>query len=163
MWGSQPSIDSARNQVFFGTGNLYGPLPAAYADCKTAACMPTDVWFDSILAVDLTTGKVNWVKQMAPLDSWSFACIQPYAAIQGATSCPAGPGPDADFAMAPTFVPAALGPNVMNKDSVIIGKKDGYIYSLDAQDGTVNWGTLVAAPKEQGYVSFTVISRMHAN
>jgi polyvinyl alcohol dehydrogenase (cytochrome) len=155
LWGSQPAIDSARNQVFVATGNLYGEVPAAYKACTTAACLPTDVLTESIIAIDLTTGKLNWAKQMNGPDGWSFACIKPYSTTEGDNLCPSGPGPDADFAMAPTFVPAALGGTVFETDSVLVGEKSGYVYSFSAADGTLQWTSDPSPPQNLGGVSMT--------
>jgi hypothetical protein len=57
IWGSQPSIDMARSQVFIGTGNVY-TLPPAYEECQNqtanisviasgdvpSTCQPSDVY-----------------------------------------------------------------------------------------------------------------------
>jgi outer membrane protein assembly factor BamB len=154
IWGGQPSIDSARNQIFFASGNLYGEIPAAYKQCTTTACMPADVYQDSIFAVDLTTGKANWQRQMSPLDGWSFACIAPYSKTEANTLCPSGPGPDADIAMAPTFIPAALGNGVYQEDTIIVGQKSGLVYCMKASDGTLVWTSDPAPPENKGGFAF---------
>jgi glucose dehydrogenase len=155
VWGSQPPVDSVRNQVFFNSGNLY-TYPDSYRTCTTTACMPTDVYHDSMFAVDMETGKINWVRTMNPLDAWTFACVPPYDTTEGATRCPWGPGPDADFGMAGTFVPASLGPNTIGVDSVLAGQKSGYIHSVSAADGTYQWGTLTGPGDGKGGLAWGI-------
>jgi outer membrane protein assembly factor BamB len=155
LWGSQPSIDSIRNQVFFATGNLYS-MPDSYRTCTTTACMPTDVKQESIFAVDLDTGNVNWVRTISALDVWTFSCQDPYATLENNALCPYGPGLDADFAMSPTFVPASLGDNVFATDSILIGQKSGTLMSLSASDGTYQWGTLTGPANDQGGLAWGI-------
>lgn len=146
VWGSQPAIDPARKHVFFATGNLY-TAPEAFLNCtdekfspttaQNISCLPPRVWQNAVLAVELLTGKVAWVRRFGPLDVWVLAC-----GLTGVSadpiSCPGHPGPDYDFGMAPTFVP---GKGNNGKDVVTIGQKSGYLYSLAADTGEVQWAT----------------------
>lgn len=102
VWGGQPSIDPYRNQVFIGTGNVY-QAPTEYWECegnrttKTGAdpCLPKEIWQESLLAIDVSTGHVNWVKQISALDDWTLACGLPGLLPANLTTCPQGqPGPD---------------------------------------------------------------------
>jgi hypothetical protein len=144
VWGSQPSIDPVRKQIFIGTGNIY-TYPIEFLHCKndTASCLPDGVWQDSIVALDLNTGKVNWRRTITPLDGWVQACGYPGAPTSQSPLCPESPGPDADFGMAPTFVPAALGDGTTGNDSVVVGQKSGNVFNLNAVTGDVQW--IVAA------------------
>lgn len=98
VWGSQPSIDPLRNQVFVGTGNTY-IYPSAYIHCinETASCLPPDVWQESVIALDIATGKVNWRKTISPLDAWVMVCGYAGENITHSPLCPESNGPDADF------------------------------------------------------------------
>ncbi|KAL8298354.1 hypothetical protein RB597_006803 [Gaeumannomyces tritici] len=150
VWGSQPSIDPIRKQVFFGSGNLYN-IPPDFVDCvrQTAnisiieqglvgrdPCLPIETYQDSIMAVDLETGGVNWAKQLGQLDAWNAGCFEGFAAAPG--TCPETPGPDADFGMAPTFVPGSP-ETPAGQDIIVAGQKSGKLYALYAQTGTVAW------------------------
>jgi len=63
VWGSSPAIDTARNQLYVATGNNYS-VPAEVTACigeattpaERAACVDPGNLFDSIVALDLTTG-----------------------------------------------------------------------------------------------------------
>ncbi|KAF2670487.1 Quino protein alcohol dehydrogenase-like protein [Microthyrium microscopicum] len=158
VWGAQPSIDPVRNQVFVGTGNTY-IYPAEYEKCvnSTADCMPDDVSQESILAFDIPTGKLNWKFRQSPLDNWVISCGTASAPVSNnQTLCPGRPGPDADFAMAPTFVPAALGDGTTGVDSVVVGQKSGDLFNLNAITGAVTWQTNTAQAQNVGGMSFGI-------
>ncbi|KAL9029702.1 MAG: hypothetical protein Q9196_002093 [Gyalolechia fulgens] len=143
IWGSQPSIDPVRKQVFVATGNVYS-VPASYTACQnqtanrtsTDACAPPNLHQESVLAFDTATGHINWAHQLSPLDAWNAACIPLANANPGA--CPPSPGPDVDFGMAPSFVPrSAQTPS--NQDTIIVGQKTGNLYALSADTGEIFW------------------------
>ncbi|KAL8793209.1 MAG: hypothetical protein Q9195_004145 [Heterodermia aff. obscurata] len=159
VWGSQPSIDRRRNQVFVATGNVYA-VPASYVACTNATanntvtnfsnatdpCAPKDVYSETVLAFDTTTGMINWSHRLSPIDAWNAACIQglPGGGVNPG-NCPPNHGPDADFGMAPTFVPASKH-TPSEEDTLVIGKKNGNLYGLAASDGALFWTT--ATPPE---------------
>jgi hypothetical protein len=157
VWGSQPSIDPVRNQVFIGTGNLL-TYPDAYKKCanESASCLPDGVWQDSIVALDIATGKVNWRQTITPIDGWNMACGYPGAPTSDSSLCPAGVGPDADFGMAPTFVPAALGDGTTGEDSVVVGQKSGNIFNVNAITGKIQWSINVGADATGSWLSWGV-------
>jgi outer membrane protein assembly factor BamB len=145
VWGSQPAIDPVRGQVFIGTGNTY-VYPSAYIHCinETAACLPDNVWQESVIAIDMSSGNVNWRKTLSPLDGWVMVCGYAGAPTSDSPLCPDRPGPDADFGMAPTFVPAALGDGTSGNDTVVIGQKSGNMYSFNAVTGDVQWSIITS-------------------
>lgn len=161
VWGSQPSIDAARDHVLFGTGNVY-TAPQTYLACRnrtsstsspssssntTDLCLPPNAWQESILALDVRTGTPAWVRQISPLDAWTLACgVQGYLA-QNTTLCPETPGPDADFGMAPTYVP--------DKDLVVVGQKSGILHALGGADGAVKW-SVATGPGAGGGLSWGI-------
>ena len=144
VWGRQPSIDPNRNQVFIATGNVYS-VPESVQKCENQTqnathlqhdpCTPSNVYGETILAFDLTTGHINWATTLSPFDAWNVACN---AGALNPGSCPPNPGPDADFGMAPSFVPgSSLTPH--GKDTVVVGQKNGNLYAVDAQTGALFW------------------------
>ncbi|KAF8867399.1 Quino protein alcohol dehydrogenase-like protein [Acephala macrosclerotiorum] len=156
VWGSQPAIDPIRNQVFIATGNSYS-LPVEFEACQNQTanitvikegltsdpCLPPTVLQETVLALDLDTGRVNWLRQLSPLDAWNSACVQGIFGppIPGSeAACPSTPGPDADFGMAPTFV---LGSEhtPFELDVIVVGQKNGNLYALNAATGFVLWST----------------------
>lgn len=154
IWGSQPSIDAGRRQVFVGTGNSYS-VSNATVECQRSVvppeipytlnndtCLPSDVWQDSVLAIDIDDGTVNWVRQRPGLDIFTAACGYPNFGEQNTTLCPGIPGPDSDFGMAPTFVPGSnSGSSCSAADKLVIGRKNGDLYGISAKDGNVLWAT----------------------
>lgn len=69
VWGSQPSIDEARSQVFIATGNVYS-VPPEYESCLTDAdvnltnanstCLPNNILQEAVIALDVETGAIKW-------------------------------------------------------------------------------------------------------
>ncbi|KAL8820388.1 MAG: hypothetical protein Q9223_001378 [Gallowayella weberi] len=151
IWGSQPSIDPKRNQVFIATGNVYS-VPESYDICAnrtanatstdprnaTDPCAPKEVYQEAILAFDTATGNINWSHQLSPIDAWNAACYPGAGPGLNPSACPDNPGPDADFGMAPTFVPGSKA-TPSQKDTLIIGQKNGNLYALSASDGRLCW------------------------
>ncbi|KAK4163953.1 Quino protein alcohol dehydrogenase-like protein [Cladorrhinum sp. PSN259] len=169
IWGSQPSIDPIRRQVFIATGNTY-QLPDEFEACQNQTanitvikqgltsdpCLPRNVFQESVLALDLESGRINWVKQLSPLDAWNVACVggllgtpPPGAELQ----CPDNPGPDADFGMAPAFV---LGSEHTpdGLDIVVVGQKNGNLYALSAQAGMTLWAVSTGPDGLEGGLSW---------
>jgi outer membrane protein assembly factor BamB len=157
VWGSQPSIDPTRDQVFIGTGNTY-TYPIEFEKCvnQSASCMPDDVWQESIVAVDIPSGKVNWRQSISPLEGWVMVCGYAGAPTSKSPLCPDRPGPDSDFAMAPTFVPAALGDGTTGDDSVVVGQKNGNVYSFDAVTGDNHWTVNTGPNSKAGSLSWGI-------
>jgi outer membrane protein assembly factor BamB len=146
VWGGQPSIDPNGHQVFIATGNAYS-IPESAQKCQNQTnsdpglkhdpCTPFNVYAEAVLAFDLTSGHINWVAALGPLDSWNVAClIAPGLLNPG--NCPPTPGPDADFGMAPSFVPGSRS-TPQGKDTVVVGQKNGNLYAFNAEGGALFW------------------------
>ena len=103
VWGSQPSIDPVRNQVFIGTGNVYS-TPNSYEVCRnktantttsqapntTDPCGPAGLYQESIIAFDTMTGQIRWFHELNPIDAWTVACTGPLKSDP--RECPPTPG-----------------------------------------------------------------------
>ncbi|KAF2659366.1 Quino protein alcohol dehydrogenase-like protein [Lophiostoma macrostomum CBS 122681] len=163
FWGSQPAIDEGRRQVFVATGNSYSSSNAT-VQCQRSvvppeipyalnndSCLPSDVWQDSVLAIDLDSGDVNWVHQWPGLDIWTATCGLPPFLAQNTTLCPAIPGPNSDFGMAPVYVPGNYG-----ADKLVIGRKDGNLYSISAESGNILWTTTTSPKGVDGGLSWGI-------
>ena len=133
VWGSTPVVDTSRGLVYITTGNNY-TVPADVA-AGTTPLDPTD-YVDSILALDLNSGKVVWAAPHLGLssDTWTVPCLysQP-----GTANCPDPAGPDYDFGQGVMEVSRTV--NGMNQDLVIAGQKSGKLWALDAGTGQVAW------------------------
>ena len=159
VWGPQPAIDPTRNQVFIATGNVYS-TPPEYDAClnktnnssislqgnMTDPCVPQNVYQESVIAFDAATGRINWVHELTPLDAWNLACIVTQI---NPLNCPPSPGLDADFGMAPSFVPASES-TPFGKDTLVVGQKNGILYAISAQTGDLFWATVTSPDGEVG-------------
>lgn len=107
IWNS-PTIDTARNAVYFGTG-----------DATTA---PSPKTTDAIVAIDLKTGKFLWTFQADENDVFMGAC----GGAQRSLACPTPMGPDLDIGNAPVLMKLPNGKQVL-----VAGTKRGHFFALD--------------------------------
>jgi polyvinyl alcohol dehydrogenase (cytochrome) len=114
VWNA-PTIDPQRGVLYIGTGNSYtGPA------VKTS---------DSVIAMDLKTGKMVWWNQVTPEDAFLVGCRP------GVENCPKDVGPDFDFGNAPILRNLPGGKRV-----IVIGQKSGVMWGLDPDhEGKVLW------------------------
>jgi len=147
VWGSTPAIDHARNAVYIGTGNNYS-MPISVQNCvaaatdpaATQACISPNDHFDSVMALDLTTGAVKWASVAIPSDSFNASCIFPG---NPNNNCPLPGGPDYDFGQGPmlfTVHPKGSGKPV---DLLGAGQKSGQFWAFNPDTGAVVWVTQV--------------------
>ncbi|MFN2153301.1 MAG: PQQ-binding-like beta-propeller repeat protein [Anaerolineales bacterium] len=146
VWGSSPAIDTKRNQLYIATGNNYS-VPQAVLDCVSAAgddpiakaaCLPADNHFDSILALDLKTGRINWATRALPFDAWNVDCIPFYG---DGDNCPEPAGPDYDFGQAPALFTVKSDGKGKARDLVGVGQKSGMYWAINPDTGAVVWET----------------------
>jgi polyvinyl alcohol dehydrogenase (cytochrome) len=150
IWDSTPVIDAKRNSIYVGTGNNYS-VPGAVKDCNAATpankdCTDSKDYFDSVVALDLTTGKVKWATRALAYDAWNVACIFVPA---GVGNCPNPEGPDFDF--------GGSGPNLISVggvDILGIGEKSGVYWALNPDNGKVIWNTLVGPGSSLGGIEW---------
>jgi len=156
LWGpsgvavwSAPTIDVKRRALYIATGDSYSDPAASIAD--------------AILALDLDSGKILWVRQMTGGDAFNLAC-------PGAdkTNCPEANGPDFDFGSSPILVELPGGRRML-----IAGQKSAVVHALDPdRNGEPLWKTRVgrggslggiqwgpAADGEHAYVALSDIVR----
>ena len=154
VWGSSPAVDAERNQVYVATGNNYS-APQSYLDCLTSAkndrqrqgCSPGNNYFDSVVALKLDTGEVNWATRTIPTDTWNVACDPfivagfPIPTDGIGVNCEFGgeKGPDFDFGQGPILINAAGPGRAM--DIVGVGQKSGVYWALRPANGDVLWST----------------------
>lgn len=145
IWGSSPAIDTKRNVVFVATGNLYS-VPLRIRQCQEKEnnqtvpshpdeCIEPDNHLNSILAVDLDSGKIRWYRQLGGYDLWFFACSN-----LSTPDCPPGPNPDADFGEAPLMLTIKV--NGTKHDIVVAVQKSGIVWALDRDNGNIIWSTV---------------------
>jgi polyvinyl alcohol dehydrogenase (cytochrome) len=161
IWATTPVVDPKRNSVYVGTGNNYS-VPVAAKVCNKnkladKTCTDSTDYFDSVVALDLKTGKVKWVNRAITYDAWNVACLY---VSPGAGNCPLPEGPDYDF--------GGSGPNLFSvatdsklhadkdgrRDILGIGSKSGIYWALNPDDGSVIWNTQVGPGSELGGIEW---------
>lgn len=118
VW-SAPVIDSVNRQLIFGTGPV-----SALPDLGVS---------DSVVAIDLDSGKRRWVYQATPGDLWNGACRTPYPAGLH-PNCPGAGGVDYDFGAG-----MIIARKIAGRDLLIAGQKSGTVHALDLASGETVW------------------------
>jgi polyvinyl alcohol dehydrogenase (cytochrome) len=121
LWGpsgsgiwSAPTIDEGRRRLYVATGNAYSA--------------PAHTSSDAVVALDLDTGAIRWIRQVTPGDVYLSNCRA------GNPNCPEVNGPDFDFGSPPILARAD------GQDVLVVGQKSGIAFALDpAHDGEVMW------------------------
>lgn len=147
VWGSTAAVDLQRNTVYVGAGNNY-MVPQSVLDClnsggSPAKCIDPNDHFDSILALDMTTGAIKWTARGLSYDAWNVGCglnIPGVITVAPNNNCPNPAGPDWDFAQGPML----FGGNGNAGRLVGAGQKSGMFWAFDADTGAVRWSTQVA-------------------
>ncbi|KAM5567146.1 hypothetical protein ABKV19_015318 [Rosa sericea] len=154
VWGSSPAIDVLRRHVYVATGNLY-TAPPEVLQCQEKQnnqtgtptqpdqCTGPDIHFNSIIALDLVTGRIVWSRQLGGYDIFYFACL-----IPNNPDCPPGPNDDADFGEAPMLL--TIHPNGTRRDVVVAVQKSGFAWALDRDNGNIVWFKLAGPGSNEG-------------
>jgi polyvinyl alcohol dehydrogenase (cytochrome) len=122
VWSS-PTIDPKRHVLYATTGDAYTE-PAA----KTT---------DSIMAMDLDSGKIQWIARGTENDAWLAGC----SAKNPTGNCPANLGPDQDFSASPILKTLPNGRRIL-----VAGQKSGNVWAYDPdKNGAVVWKTALTS------------------
>ena len=114
IWTS-PTLDVPKNTIYVATGNAY-----------TSPAAPNS---DAVVALDMTTGKIQWSSQVTPNDVFVIGCKP------GVENCPDDVGPDFDFGNAPILRVLPGGRRVL-----ALGQKSGVVYGLAPDEkGKIIW------------------------
>jgi polyvinyl alcohol dehydrogenase (cytochrome) len=125
IW-SAPTIDPKRHLVYVTT-----------AEAFTHPAAPTT---DSVIAMDLETGKIRWSFQGTSNDVFVVGCPN-----RANLSCPDELGPDFDFGSS-----AILRTLPNGKDIVVAPQKSGVTHGVDPDTGKVLWQTRVGKGSTAG-------------
>jgi polyvinyl alcohol dehydrogenase (cytochrome) len=128
-WGGI-AVDEKRGNLIVATGNNYS-APA------------TDL-SDSLVALDLKTGRVRWHFQATAGDAWNIDCVTPEP-----DNCPAKAGPDYDIGAIPVLAKGKDG-----RDYVLAGQKSGTAWAVDAATGKLAWRRQIGRGGTAGGVHF---------
>lgn len=125
VW-STPAIDARTDTIYFGTGNNYSG---------------TEGRSDSVVVLDLRTGKERWVRQMTHPDTWTVRCLIP---LPPGGSCP---GLDDDlYDELDHDVGSPLLFTSRGRTLVGVTQKSGIYHVLDARTGEIVWQTQLSNP-----------------
>ena len=105
VWNS-PTFDTAKNLIYYGTGEAYSS-PAAETS-------------DSVIAINKLNGDIEWVYQAESGDAWNMGCF-----VEADANCPEQDGPDWDFGASVVLA------NIDGKSVLFAGRKSGHVYGLD--------------------------------
>jgi polyvinyl alcohol dehydrogenase (cytochrome) len=118
VWAT-PTVDPKRRRLYVPTANAYSG-PATSAE-------------NSVLALDLTDGKIVWSHHEVPEDIWRSGCVNK----DGTPGCPDKVGPDYDFSSS-----AMLRPLPNGRDILVVANKGGVAIALDPDGaGRLVWRT----------------------
>jgi polyvinyl alcohol dehydrogenase (cytochrome) len=142
VW-TTPIVDTRRNALYFGTGNSFSE-PATTAD--------------SIMALNMDTGKILWWQQALANDVWHGGCVQSIPGRTGppranqaapgrgnqpaypADNCVEKTGPDWDYSASPSLATMPDGRTV-----IIASPKQAVVRALDPdKNGATIWEQDVA-------------------
>ncbi|WP_419993016.1 PQQ-binding-like beta-propeller repeat protein [Streptomyces boninensis] len=125
VWGT-PAIDGGTRTLYVGTGQNYTGSAGEY---------------DSVLALDIDTGKPRWTRRMTDVDTWRSECSATTAADRA--YCPnakSGTALDFDLGAAPNLFSAG------GRKLMAIGQKSGVFHVLDAKSGKIVWQRQLSEP-----------------
>jgi len=132
VWDS-PTIDPKRHALYVGTGDGYTE-PAA----RTS---------DSIMALDLKSGRILWSVQDTEGDAWIHGCE-----ASASENCPKHLGPDYDIGSSPILRTLPNGRQI-----IVVGQKSGNVLAHDPDHrGALLWKTSLAEtpPTAEGLIVF---------
>lgn len=133
VWNT-PTIDAKRGHLVVGTGNNHS--------------RPATARSDSVLALEVATGRVVWTYQAQAGDAWNAAC-----SFGNRSSCPDPEGPDTDFGGTTMLATTGTG------ELVFAGQKAGILHALDPATGKRVWQRRIVEGGPQGGVRYGLSSR----
>ena len=115
VW-TAPTLDVDHDVMYVTTGDNYSDPPTAFSD--------------AVVAMQMSTGRILWSKQLTAGDSWNSSCY-----LAGKINCPDSDGPDFDFASSAALVPLRNG-----RRALVVGQKSGVAYGIDPdRRGEILW------------------------
>lgn len=111
VWNA-PTVDPIRRAIYFGTGD--------------AETIPASSHSDSVMALDLSRGRLLWVHQVTAHDAWLGGCTGKHPPL----ACPSPLGPDLDIGNSPILATLPDGHRVL-----VNGTKRAEVFALDPDHG----------------------------
>ena len=123
VW-SAPTLDLQRGMLYATTGDNYS--------------QPSTKLSDSVVAIQIKTGRIAWSRQLVENDIFSGECL-------ATSSC----GPDYDFGSSAILVDAG------GRSLLVAGQKSGIVYALDPdRKGEIVWQLRVGKGSTNGGVQW---------
>jgi polyvinyl alcohol dehydrogenase (cytochrome) len=120
VWNS-PTLDPERGRLYVGTGDNHS--------------LPATATSDAVLALDMKSGRIVWVRQFIAGDTFNTACM-----LTHKDNCPDEHAPDFDVSSSPMLVRLRSGARAL-----IVGQKSGFVHAIDPDRlGAILWQTRVA-------------------
>jgi polyvinyl alcohol dehydrogenase (cytochrome) len=144
------SINSSLNLLYVGTGNNY-TMPSSVETCRLNnsndnACDAANDYFDSALALNLSTGAIEWSRSLYGYDAWNAGCE---AGSDEPSRCPDPAGPDYDL--------SGSGPNIVG-NIVGFSQKSGVYWALNASTGATEWSDAIGPAGPLGGIQWGTAS-----
>jgi len=130
VWNT-PAVDEKRGLLYMGSGGNYSS--------------PSQETSDALLAMDIESGEIKWIRQTTAGDAWNVACF-PFVPSQA--NCPIENGPDVDYAAA--MVHVMEGDNEM----MVGAQKSGDVYGIDPNTTEIIWHQKPGRGGNQGGINF---------
>lgn len=131
IW-SQPTVDPKRGVIYVATGDSYTEAPEERAD--------------SIVAIDMASGKIRWTNQITSNDNFLVGCGRGRSGV----NCPLGEiGPDVDFGASPIIANLPNG-----RQLLLAGQKSGAAFGIDPDTGKTVWKTQVGYGSANGGIEW---------
>ncbi|GGT01394.1 PQQ-binding-like beta-propeller repeat protein [Nonomuraea spiralis] len=132
VWSS-PAIDPYTRTLYVGTGQNYTGSAGHY---------------DSVLALNIDTGRPRWTRRMTDVDTWRLECSLPTPEDREfCPNLPDGTALDFDLGAAPNVFRAG------GRALIGIGQKAGVYHVLDARTGKIVWQRQLSKPMPGGGLS----------
>jgi len=91
---------------------------------------PPTPFSDAVVAMQMSTGRILWSKQLTAGDAWNSSCY-----LAARVNCPDSDGPDFDFASSAALVSLSNG-----RRALMLGQKSGMAYAIDPdRRGQILW------------------------
>jgi polyvinyl alcohol dehydrogenase (cytochrome) len=115
VW-TAPTLDTSHDIMYVTTGDNYSDPPTSFSD--------------AVVALQMSTGRILWSKQLTTGDAWNSSCY-----LTGKANCPDSDGPDFDFASSAALVTLGNG-----RRALLVGQKSGIAYAIDPdRRGEILW------------------------
>jgi polyvinyl alcohol dehydrogenase (cytochrome) len=133
VWNT-PTISEEHGLLFVGSGNNHS--------------RPATSMSDSVLAMDVRTGRIAWTYQSQAGDAWNAACV-----FGVRSSCPDPEGPDTDFGATTMLL------ELDGKEFLVAGQKSGLLHALDPATGELVWKTRLTHGGAEGGIRYGMATR----